>query len=103
MSFGQDLLESRKENTLYPMAQVLFGLHKEGYLERYQKNKIHQRRISIYRLTETFLFAGVNSEGPDAGSAVMSQENMESQELMALNGQYAEMFRCQARYYQDSK
>ncbi len=23
------------------------------------------------------------------------------QELMALNGQYAEMFRCQARYYQD--
>ena len=23
------------------------------------------------------------------------------QELMALNGQYTEMFRCQARYYQD--
>ena len=22
-------------------------------------------------------------------------------ELMTLNGQYAEMFRCQARYYQD--
>ncbi len=51
------------ELRLYPMAQVLFGLHKEGYLERYQKNKVHQRRISIYRLAETFLFAGLVSFG----------------------------------------
>ncbi len=51
------------ELRLYPMAQVLFGLHREGYLDRYQKNKIHQRRISIYRMAETFLFAGLVSLG----------------------------------------
>lgn len=51
------------ELRLYPMAQVLLRLHKEGYEERYQKNKIHQRRISIYRMIETFLFAGLVSFG----------------------------------------
>lgn len=51
------------ELRLYPMAQVLLRLHKEGYRDRYQKNKIHQRRISRYRLTETFLFAGLVSLG----------------------------------------
>lgn len=51
------------ELRLYPMAQVLFGLHKEGYLERYQKNKVHQRRIAVYRMVETFLFAGIVSLG----------------------------------------
>ena len=51
------------ELRLYPMAQVLFGLHREGYLDRYQKNKVHQRRISIYRMAETFLFAGLVSFG----------------------------------------
>ena len=29
------------ELRLYSMAKVLFGLHREGYLERYEKNKIH--------------------------------------------------------------
>lgn len=51
------------ELRLYPMAQVLFGLHKEGYLERYQKNQVHQRRIAIYRIIETILFAGILSFG----------------------------------------
>ena len=51
------------ELRLYSMAQVLFGLHRDGYLERYEKNKIHQRKIGIYRIIETLLFAGVISFG----------------------------------------
>lgn len=51
------------ELRLYPMAQVLFGLHKEGYLERYQKNKSHYHKIGIYRIVETLLFAGIISFG----------------------------------------
>lgn len=51
------------ELRLYPMAKVLFGLHKEGYLERYEKNQIHQRRIAVYKVLETLLFAGVLSFG----------------------------------------
>lgn len=48
---------------LYPMAQVLFGLHRQGYEERYQKNQLHQRRIAVYRILETVLFAGILSFG----------------------------------------
>lgn len=51
------------ELRLYPMAQVLFRVHRDGYLERYQKNKIHQRRISVYRMIETLLFAGLVTLG----------------------------------------
>lgn len=51
------------ELRLYPMAQVLFGLHREGCQERYQKNKVHHRRIAVYRMIETFLFAGIVSLG----------------------------------------
>lgn len=49
------------ELRLYSMPQVLFGLYRDGYLERYQKNKIHYRKIGIYRIIETFLFAGIIS------------------------------------------
>lgn len=51
------------ELRLYPMAQVLFGLHRQGYEERYQKNQLHQRRIAVYRILETVLFAGILSFG----------------------------------------
>lgn len=51
------------ELRLYPMAKVLFGLHKEGYLERYEKNQFHQRRIAVYKVLETILFAGILSFG----------------------------------------
>ncbi|MDE6852003.1 MAG: ABC transporter ATP-binding protein/permease [Lachnospiraceae bacterium] len=51
------------ELRLYPMAKVLFGLHKEGYLERYEKNQVHHRRIAVYRVIETLLFAGILSFG----------------------------------------
>lgn len=49
------------ELRLYSMAQVLFGLHREGYLERCRVNKVHQQRIGVYRMIETFLFAGLIS------------------------------------------
>ena len=51
------------ELRLYPIARVLFDLHKAGYLERYQKNKVHQRRIAWYCVLETLLFAGILSFG----------------------------------------
>lgn len=51
------------ELRLYPMAQVLFRLHRQGCRERYQKNQLHQRRIAIYRIVESILFAGVLSFG----------------------------------------
>lgn len=51
------------ELRLYPMAKVLFALHKDGYLARYQKNQIHQRKIAVYRVIETILFVGVLSFG----------------------------------------
>lgn len=51
------------ELRLYPMAQVLFGLHKDGYQERYQKNKVHQQKIARYRVMETLLFVGVITFG----------------------------------------
>lgn len=51
------------ELRLYPMAQVLFGIHKDGYLERYEKNKVYQRWIGIYRIIETLLFAGLVTLG----------------------------------------
>lgn len=51
------------ELRLYPISKVLFGLHRDGYLERYEKNKIHWRRIGVYRIIETLLFAGLITMG----------------------------------------
>lgn len=51
------------ELRLYPIAKVLFGIHRDGYLERYQKNQSHQRKIAVYRLIETLLFAGLVTLG----------------------------------------
>jgi len=51
------------ELRLYPIANVLFKIHKEGYLERYEKNKVHQRKVGIYRIIETILFAGLVTLG----------------------------------------
>lgn len=51
------------ELRLYPMARVLLGVHKDGYLERYEKNKVHQHRIGVYRIMETLLFAGLVTLG----------------------------------------
>lgn len=51
------------ELRLYPIAGVLFGIHKDGYLERYEKNKSHQRKIGVYRIVETLLFTGVVTLG----------------------------------------
>ncbi|MDE6608363.1 MAG: hypothetical protein K2K54_11515 [Lachnospiraceae bacterium] len=48
---------------MYPMAQVLLDLHKEGYEERYRKNRTHQKKIGIYRMIETILFTGIISFG----------------------------------------
>ena len=47
------------ELRLYPIAKVLFGIHKDGYLERYEQNKSHQRKVGVYRIIETLLFAGL--------------------------------------------
>lgn len=51
------------ELRLYPIAQVLFGVQKDGYMERYEQNKGHQRKIGIYRIIETLLFAGLVTLG----------------------------------------
>lgn len=51
------------ELRLYPISQVLFGVHRDGYLERYEKNKTHQRKIGVYRIIETLLFAGLVTLG----------------------------------------
>lgn len=51
------------ELRLYPIAGVLFRVHRNGYLERYEKNKVHQRRIGMYRIVETLLFAGLVTLG----------------------------------------
>lgn len=51
------------ELRLYPIAKVLFGIHRDGYLERYEKNKTHQRKIGVYRIIETLLFAGLVTLG----------------------------------------
>ncbi|MBO5484898.1 MAG: ABC transporter ATP-binding protein [Lachnospiraceae bacterium] len=51
------------ELRLYPISEVLFGIHRDGYLERYEKNKIHQQKIGIYRIIETLLFAGLVTLG----------------------------------------
>ncbi len=51
------------ELRLYSIAKVLFDLHREGYLERYEKNQVHQRRIAVYRAIETLLFAGILTFG----------------------------------------
>ncbi len=47
------------ELRLYPIANVLFETHKDGYMERYEKNKSHHKKIGIYRIIETLLFAGL--------------------------------------------
>lgn len=51
------------ELRLYPISEVLFGVHRDGYLERYEKNKTHQQKIGIYRIIETLLFAGLVTLG----------------------------------------
>lgn len=51
------------ELRLYPISKVLFGVHRDGYLERYEKNKKHYRTIGIYRVVETMLFAGLVTLG----------------------------------------
>lgn len=51
------------ELRLYPIARVLFGLHRDGYMERYHKNQPHMRKIAVYRLIETLLFAGLVTMG----------------------------------------
>lgn len=51
------------ELRLYPIAEVLFGVHRDGYLERYERNKTHQRKIGVYRIIETILFAGLVTLG----------------------------------------
>lgn len=51
------------ELRLYPIADVLFGMHRDGYQERYEKNKSHHKKIGIYRIIETLLFAGLVTLG----------------------------------------
>lgn len=51
------------ELRLYSMAQVLFELYRDGYQERYRKNKLHYHKIGLYRIVETLLFAGIISLG----------------------------------------
>lgn len=51
------------ELRLYPISQVLFGVHKDGYTERYEQNRSHWNRIGIYRVVETMLFAGLVTLG----------------------------------------
>lgn len=51
------------ELRLYSIAPVLFGLHREGYQERYEKNKVHMRRVGVYRIIETLFFAGIITFG----------------------------------------
>lgn len=51
------------ELRLYPISEVLFGVQREGYLERYEKNRSHQNKIGCYRIVETILFAGLVTLG----------------------------------------
>lgn len=51
------------ELRLYPISEVLFGIHRDGYLARYKKNKTHWQKIGIYRIIETLLFAGLVTLG----------------------------------------
>lgn len=51
------------ELRLYPIAQVLFGVQRDGYMERCEKNKKHQQKIGVYRIIETMLFAGLVTLG----------------------------------------
>lgn len=51
------------ELRLYPISKVLFKVHKDGYMERYEENKSHQRKIGVYRIIETLLFAGLVTLG----------------------------------------
>lgn len=51
------------ELRLFPISRVLFGIHRDGYMERYEKNQSHQRKIAVYRLIETLLFAGLVTMG----------------------------------------
>ncbi len=51
------------ELRLYPISELMFRVHREGYQERYQKNKGHWNKIGIYRILETLLFSGVMTMG----------------------------------------
>lgn len=51
------------ELRLYPIAEVLFGVHRDGYTERYEKNKGHWQKIGVYRIIETMMFAGLVTLG----------------------------------------
>lgn len=51
------------ELRLYGIAKVLFQIHKEGYLERYEKNRSHYRKIGLYRMIETLLYFGIVTLG----------------------------------------
>lgn len=51
------------ELRLYPISHVLFGVHKDGYTERYEQNRSHWNRIGLYRVVETMLFAGLVTLG----------------------------------------
>lgn len=51
------------ELRLYQMAKVMFRVHKEGYMERYEKNRAHYRKIGLYRILETMLFVGLVTLG----------------------------------------
>lgn len=51
------------ELRLFPISEVLFGIQKNGYLERYKSLRPHQNKISLYRIIETILFAGLVTLG----------------------------------------
>lgn len=51
------------ELRLYPMAELMFETHREGYTDRADKNEMHWRRIGFYRILETLLFAGIVTMG----------------------------------------
>ena len=51
------------ELRLFPISEVLFGIQREGYLERFKKLRPHQNKIALYRIIETILFAGLVTLG----------------------------------------
>ena len=51
------------ELRLFPISQVLFGIQKDGYLERFRKLRPHQNKVAHYRVIETILFAGLVTLG----------------------------------------
>ena len=51
------------ELRLFPISEVLFGIQREGYQERFTKLRPHQNKIAVYRIIETILFAGLVTLG----------------------------------------